>query len=101
MKKTIILLASLLAAGVLAGCSGNAEPTTTEPAPTTTPTSSTDPVHEHSFDEFGICDCGVIEEKAGIELIFPGEDCVHKHLAGSVTCLMIRNRRSQFMLIIL
>ena len=76
MKKSLILLASMLICPMLAGCSGGGEssdPTTTPTTTTTTTTDPTEPVHVHSYDEFGICDCGDIQEKDGIKWIEVGK----------------------------
>ena len=74
MKKSLILLASMLICPLLAGCSGEPEPTTTEPAPTTTTTTtSEEPAHTHSYDEFGICDCGDIQETEGMKWLEVGK----------------------------
>ena len=43
--------------------------------------------HTHTFDEFGICACGVIEEKVGIEFISAGVESEHKELAASTVTL--------------
>ena len=75
MKKSLILLASMLICPLLAGCSGEPEPTTTEPAPTTTTTTtSEEPGHTHSYDEFGVCECGDVQETAGLQWLEVGKE---------------------------
>lgn len=68
MKKSLILLASMLICPMLAGCSGGGEssdPTTTPTTTTTTTTDPTEPVHVHSYDDLGFCECGDHQEVAG------------------------------------
>lgn len=76
MKKSLILLASMLICPMLAGCSGGGEssdPTTTPTTTTTTTTNPTQPVHVHFYDELGFCECGDHQEVAGTVALRNGQ----------------------------
>lgn len=76
MKKSLILLASMLICPLLAGCSGGEETSAPTTTPTTTATTSSDttPAHTHSYDEFGICSCGDIQETEGMVWLEAGKE---------------------------
>jgi hypothetical protein len=77
-KKLIIALFAI-APMIIGGCSRKPASSSEKE-----PTSSQEPGHVHSFDEFGICSCGEIQEKEGIEFVTAGDESAHQHLGGKV-----------------
>ena len=77
-KKLIIALFAI-APMIIGGCSKKPASSSEKE-----PTSSQEPAHVHSFDEFGICSCGEIQEKEGIEFVTAGDESAHQHLGGKV-----------------
>ena len=70
-KKLIIALFAI-APMIIGGCSRKPASSSEKE-----PTSSQEPGHVHSFDEFGICSCGEIQEKEGIEFLTAGDESQH------------------------
>lgn len=67
MKKSLLMLATILAIpAMLCSCSKKAD----KPAGGDEPVQ---PAHVHERDEFGICECGDIEEVAGIRWAYAGQ----------------------------
>lgn len=86
-RKSLLFLVSVLAIPSLLVACNKDKGKESSGEETSQPTTSTTPQHEHSYDEFGICECGEIHETEGIEFISAGVESEHKVLAAGATSL--------------